>query len=60
MEYRLKGQDGKLYPAIDITPDMMVVDGSAKIFQTLPFTGNEQLILSLTSFPDAANSACFH
>ena len=51
----LKGQDGKLYPAIDITPEMMAVDGSAKIFQTLPFTGNEQLILSLTSFPDAAN-----
>ncbi len=49
----LRDQNGAIYPAIDITPDTM--DGSAKIFQTSPFKGNEQLTLSLTSFPDATN-----
>ena len=35
----LTDQNGAIYPAIDITPDTM--DGNAKIFRTLPFTGNE-------------------
>jgi len=47
----LTDQNGAIYPAIDITPDTM--DGNAKIFQTLPFTGNEQLTVSLNVFPNA-------
>lgn len=47
----LADQNGAIYPAIDITPDTM--DGNAKIFQTLPFTGNEQLTVSLNVFPNA-------
>ena len=47
----LTDQNGAIYPAIDITPDTM--DGKAKVFQTLPFTGNEQLTVSLNVFPDA-------
>jgi len=49
----LTDQNGAIYPAINITPDTM--DGNVKIFQTLPFTGNEQLSLSLSAFPDANN-----
>lgn len=49
----LTDQNGAIYPAIDITPDTM--DGNAKIFQTSPFKGNEQLTLSLVSFLDATN-----
>jgi len=47
----LTDQNGAIYPAIDITPDTL--DGNAKIFQTLPFTGNEQLTVSLSVFPNA-------
>jgi len=39
----LMDQNGAIYPAIDITPNTM--DGNAKIFQTSPFNGNEQLML---------------
>ena len=47
----LTDQNGAIYPAIDITPDTM--DGNAKIFQTSPFSGNEQLTVSLNVFPTA-------
>ncbi len=47
----LTDQNGAIYPAVDITPVMM--DGNTKIFQTLPFSGNEQLTVSLNVFPNA-------
>ncbi|OQY90504.1 MAG: hypothetical protein B6D39_08145 [Anaerolineae bacterium UTCFX2] len=47
----LTDQKGAVYPAIDITPES--IDGNAKIFQTLPFIGNEQLTVSLNVFPNA-------
>lgn len=52
----LTDQNGAIYPAIDITPDTM--DGNAKIFQTSPFSGNEQLTVSLNVFPPRRNCLC--
>lgn len=49
----LTDQNGAIYPAIDITPDTM--DGNAKIFRTLPFTGNERLKVSLKVFPGGSD-----
>jgi len=47
----LTDQNDAIYPAIDITPATM--DGNAKMFQTSPFSGNEQLTVSLNVFPNA-------
>ena len=48
---RLSDQAGRAYPLKDITPDTMDM-GKTRIFQTSPFTGTEQLTLSLVVFPD--------
>ena len=48
---RLSDQAGRAYPLKDITPDTIDI-GKTRIFQTSPFTGTEQLTLSLVVFPD--------
>jgi hypothetical protein len=46
----LMDQDGRSYPLTEIT--MNNIDrGKAVLFQTIPFTGNEELILTLQSVP---------
>jgi hypothetical protein len=46
----LMDQDGRSYPLTEIT--MNNIDrGKAALFQTIPFTGNEELILTLQSVP---------
>ena len=46
----LMDQDGRSYPLTEIT--MNNIDrGKAALFQTIPFTGNEELILKLQSVP---------
>jgi hypothetical protein len=47
----LSDQAGRAYPLKDITPDTLDT-GKTRIYQTLPFTGTEQLTLSLVVFPD--------
>jgi hypothetical protein len=48
---RLSDQAGLAYPVLDITPATIDM-GKTRIFQTSPFTGTEQLTLSLVVFPD--------
>lgn len=48
---RLSDQAGRAYPVKDITP-ATIGTGNTRIFQTSPFTGTEQLTLSLVVFPD--------
>ncbi len=45
----LMDQHGLIYPAIDISSN--TENGNTKIFRTAPFTGNEQLTVSLNVFP---------
>ena len=40
-----------MYPVKDITP-LNRTDGNARIYETVPFRGNEQLTVSLVTFPD--------
>jgi hypothetical protein len=47
----LSDQAGRAYPLKDITPNTIDM-GKTRIYQTLPFTGTEQLTLSLVVFPD--------
>lgn len=46
----LKDAAGSIYPLSDITPDTLT-DGNTHIYQTVPFSGREQLVLSLVTFP---------
>jgi hypothetical protein len=46
----LSDEDGILYPLTDVTADTMNM-GVTRIYQTIPFTGNEQLVLTLVPFP---------
>ena len=47
----LTDEEGRVYPVKDITP-LSRTDGNARIYQTVPFRGNEQLTVSLVTFPD--------
>ena len=49
---------GRFYPLSDVTPDTMT-SGNTHIYQTLPFTGAEQLILTLVTFPPADSLPMF-
>lgn len=51
----LQGADGRRYPLIDVTPEILASSGRTKVYETVPFDGTEQLVLSLTAFPDAEN-----
>jgi hypothetical protein len=46
----LSDEAGVPYPLDDITPDMLT-SGNTHIYQTVPFTGNEELLLKLVTFP---------
>ncbi|MDO9300714.1 MAG: hypothetical protein Q7T89_04985, partial [Anaerolineales bacterium] len=47
--------DGRIYPLTNITPETLASTGITKVYETIPFNGSEQLILSLTAFPDPKN-----
>ena len=51
--------EGNSYPLTEITPDLINTEATTKIFQTVPFLGNEQLILRVTSFPNADSLPIF-
>ncbi len=51
----LNDVEGRVYPLEDITPDTMDI-GKTRIYQTIPFTGAEQLVISLHSFPPGENT----
>jgi hypothetical protein len=46
----LQDQDGHIYPLTEITPND-IDRGKSALYQTIPFTGNEELILTLQSVP---------
>lgn len=46
----LSDASGALYPLTNITPDTMT-SGDTYVYQTVPFTGDEQLVLTLVTFP---------
>lgn len=46
----LSDESGALYPLTDVTPDTMT-SGDTYVYQTTPFTGLEQLVLTLVTFP---------
>jgi hypothetical protein len=46
----LQDQDGHIYPLTEITPND-IDRGKSALYQTIPFTGNEKLILTLQSVP---------
>jgi len=50
----LTDANGRVYPLTDITPETMDI-GQTRIYQTMAFSGSEQLTLSLVVFPDAEN-----
>jgi hypothetical protein len=47
----LSDSSGKFYPLTEVTPDTMT-SGDIHIYKTIPFYANEQLLLSLKTFPD--------
>jgi hypothetical protein len=47
----LTDKEGRVYPVKDITPSDHT-DGNARIYETVPFQGDEQLTVSLVTFPD--------
>lgn len=51
----LTDADGRIYPLTNITPETLASTGTTKVYATVPFNGSEQLILSLTAFPDPKN-----
>jgi hypothetical protein len=46
----LKDAAGSIYPLSDVTPATMT-DGNTHVYQTVPFSGREQLALTLVTFP---------
>ena len=53
----LKDEAGKVYPLEEITPDNLSSSGNTRIYRTLPFKGNEKLVLSLETFPASSGLA---
>ena len=51
----LTDAEGRIYPLTNITPETLASSGTTKVYATAPFNGSEQLILSLTAFPDPKN-----
>jgi hypothetical protein len=49
---------GRIYPLNDVTPDTMS-SGNTHIYQTLPFRSQEQLVLSVVTFPDPDTLSMF-
>ena len=47
----LTDEEGRVYPVKDITP-LSRTDGNTRIYETVPFRGNERLTVSLVTFPD--------
>ena len=59
-QVQLTGPDGSLYPLVDIsadTPDTM--NDTMRIYQTVAFTGTEQLTLTLKMFPQGEDLPFF-
>ena len=54
---QLTGPDGSLYPLLDISPGTL--DDTTRIYQTVPFTGAEQLTLTLKMFPQGEDMPLF-
>ena len=54
---QLTGPDGSLYPLLDISPGTL--DDTTRIYQTVPFTGREQLTLTLKMFPQGEDLPFF-
>ncbi|HSM24257.1 MAG TPA: hypothetical protein VK856_05285 [Anaerolineaceae bacterium] len=46
----LQDQEGRVYPLTEITSNN-IDRGKSALFQTMPFTGNEELVLTLQSVP---------
>lgn len=49
---KLTDESGNEYPLMDITPHG-VTDGKTQVYQTVPFTGSEQLLLTLAAVPQS-------
>ncbi len=49
---------GRVYPMTDVTPDTLD-RGSTRIYQTVPFSGTEQLMLSLVAMPQSDSLPVF-
>jgi hypothetical protein len=47
--------DGKIYPLTDVTPEILASSGVTKVYETVPFHGDEDLTLRLVTFPDSKN-----
>lgn len=54
----LSDESGAMYPLTDVTPDTMT-SGNTHVYQTLPFTGSEQLILTLVMIPPTGTLSMF-
>ena len=54
---QLTGLDGSLYPLMDISPGTL--DDSTHIYQTVPFSGTEQLTFTLKMFPQGEDLPVF-
>lgn len=54
----LSDEDGALYPLTDVTPDTMT-SGDIHVYQTVPFSGSEQLVLTLVTFPPSDSIPMF-
>lgn len=51
----LTDADGRVYPLTDVTPETLATSGVTKVYETVPFRGDEDLTLTLTVFPDSEN-----
>lgn len=51
----LTDEDGRVYPLTDVTPETLASSGTRKVYETVPFRGNEDLTLRLVVFPDSEN-----
>ncbi len=56
-QVQLTDADGSIYPLIDISPE--TADQFTRIYQTIPFTGAEQLTLTLKMFPQGEDLPLF-
>ena len=54
----LSDESGAMYPLTDVTPDTMT-SGNTHVYQTLPFTGSERLILTLVMIPPTGTLSMF-
>ena len=53
----LKDEAGKVYPLEEITPATLSSSGNTRIYRTVPFNGDENLVLSLEAFPASSGLA---